>query len=67
MNFLPLPQELVPSHHSSQKSFSLLYQEHKRLQKMKKSGRNEPEPLPCITDVARRYLLGLGPLKCGHR
>ena len=34
---------------------------------MKKSGRNEPEPLPSIIDAARRFLLGLGPLKCGHR
>ena len=67
MDFLPLPQELASSHHSSQESFSLLYQEHKRLQKMKKSGRNEPEPLPSITDVARRFLLGLGPLKYGRR
>ena len=67
MDFLPLPQELVPSHHSSWELFSLLYQEHKRPRKMKKSGRNEPGPLPSITDVARRYLLGLGPLKCGRR
>ena len=33
MDFLPLPQELVPSHHSSWELFSLLYQEHKDLGK----------------------------------
>ena len=67
MDFLPLPQELVPSHHSSWELFSLLYQERKRPREMKKSGWNEPEPLPSIIDAARRFLLGLGPLKCGHR
>ena len=34
---------------------------------MQKSGWNKSEPLFCITDVARRCLLSLGPFKYGRR